>query len=90
MFDPDAHLRHAAKRRPYRAALLWALVLTKADEDGIYRPPSKASLRRDLATGDAETATASEVSTAIEHGIAQGMLCHESDESRLVLNGDNA
>lgn len=87
MFSTDNHLQHVRTSRPYRGALLWATVLTHADDDGCYRPSSFARLRRDLATGGQEKASTADCHTAIRQAISQGILTPDSDQTRLCLAG---
>lgn len=78
--------------RPYRAHLLHVLTIASADETGVWEPPTKVSLRRDLAhrgQTDGE-AKHSEVETAVKHAIAQGLLRPDSNPDRLALSGSTA
>lgn len=87
MFDALAHLSRVRTGKPYRAALLWATVLTHADDDGCYRPSSFAELRRALATGEQEKASTADCHTAIRQAVSQGILTPDSDQTRLCLAG---
>ena len=78
--------------RPYRAHLLHVLTIAHADGAGVYVPPTKVGLRRTLGhqgQTDGE-ATEGEVTTALTHCIAQGVLREDSTTTRLVLTGSAA
>jgi hypothetical protein len=75
--------------RPYRAHMLHLLAYAHADESGVWEPVTKVSLRRALAHEDQPDGEAreAEVTTALTHCIAQGLLRPDSTESRLILSG---
>lgn len=85
MFNLKNHAHAVAQGKPYRGALLWAQTIAHADEEGVWEPKTKVSLRRLLATGGAEECTPSDVSLAIRQCIAQGILERESSQDRLIL-----
>lgn len=87
MFNLPDHTHSVAQGKPYRGALLWAQTITHADEEGIWEPQTKVSLRRLLATGGDNECTPTDVAVAIRQCIAQGILDQESSPERLILAG---
>jgi hypothetical protein len=74
----------------YRTHYLHSLAMVHADLEGdrlIWRPASKAALRRALATREEEKATETDVELALRQARSQRLITRESDWGCIVLTG---
>lgn len=87
MFNLRNHTHAVALGKPYRGPLLWAQTIAHADDEGIWEPEAKVSLRRLLATGGDKGCTPEDIDLTIRQCVAQGILGRESSPDRLILTG---